>query len=594
MAPYQYLPLTDGSVDIRLVTLLPGNFDDDIRLKISHAPLIRPVETIQQKMTLKELKKTIPPHCRVFENLEGRFIFQQEDEDGYGTNSWTHPDLNFDQQRYFPSPDDSASRFEPAFEALSYCWGSVKKLESVFVERRSSISSVNGPITEFDDLSITESLCSALKHIRPQNGTRTVWIDAICINQQDEAERSAQIMRMRDIYKFARRVVIWLGPESKDSKLALETLEYLGVQVECSKDTYGMESPDTTEEDWFHPLTVLPYTAEQWDAIHDLMARPWFGRLWVCQEAHLANPRATMQCGMYECLWSRFLRAVCAIRVKQQPLSTDLRGRAELIHPLAPYVEQPLLDVLDMSRSKQCSDERDRVYGLLGLMPLGCARSIFPDYSLSAGTVMKDLFLIYLHQTSRLDMLEFCDPLVQHVDGTTWVPRLVHRGYHIYSLGINRFSAGHSRAEWGHSLSTTLDVTGIRCATVSNVSVSGPEDLVECLKVIRGWEPQELLSKPYITGGSLFDAYSLTLVANHVKERCENGPAFTLQQYKDMVRTRLCQSGDLYSDTDVCEPAIGVALTHSRGRSFLTTKEGHIGLGPGAAQPGRMHFRSLF
>jgi hypothetical protein len=594
MAPYRYLPLADGSEDIRLITLLPGKFDDDIRLKIFHVPLKQPVQPTQQKMTLKKLKKVVPPHCQVFENLEGRFIFRQQDEDGSWTTSWTHPDPNFDGQLYLSPREKSAPRLEPSFEALSYCWGSAVRTDSVYVERKQLLPSVKELDMKFDEISITQSLYQALKHLRLRDDTRMLWADAICIDQRNEAERSAQVMRMQDIYKLARRVVIWLGPASKSSKLAFETLEYLGDQIEYTKDDYIMESPNTTEQSWFHPSTVLPYTAEQWDAICDLMARHWFSRLWVCQEAQFANSRAIIQCGMYECLWSRFRRAARVIRAKQQPLSMDLRERVELINPLVRYLEQPLLDVLSMSRTRQCSDERDRVYGLLGLMPSVFARDIPPDYTLSVSTVMKDLLLTYLHQTSRLDMLAFCGPLSRHIDCPTWVPRLVESGYIPYFPRNGQFSAGHSRAQWAHYLPHALSVTGIQCATISAVSTSGPVDLVERLKVVRTWEPADLLSKPYVTGGLLYDAYASTLMTGVLQERWESRPICTLQQCKDMVSTRLCQSGDLYNDPDVCENVIYNALMHSRGRSLLTTKEGHIGLGPRTTQPGTIQFESLF
>ncbi|KAF2180493.1 hypothetical protein K469DRAFT_514097, partial [Zopfia rhizophila CBS 207.26] len=64
---------------------------------------------------------------------------------------------------------------------------------------------------------VPETICIALKHLRSSAGTRTLWINAICINLEEVSERSERIKRMGDIYTFAHRVVVWFCPRSKDS-----------------------------------------------------------------------------------------------------------------------------------------------------------------------------------------------------------------------------------------------------------------------------------------------------------------------------------------------------------------------------------------
>lgn len=101
----------------------------------------------------------------------------------------------------------------PAFEAISYCWGDPS-------DRREVIC--NGC-----QLSITTSLFTGLEHFRPRPlshsdsdsdsdsaPSRVLWADAICINQSDMVERSAQVKLMPFVYSLARRVLIWLGPLS--------------------------------------------------------------------------------------------------------------------------------------------------------------------------------------------------------------------------------------------------------------------------------------------------------------------------------------------------------------------------------------------
>ena len=89
---------------------------------------------------------------------------------------------------------------------------------------------------------------------------------------------------MADIYKFARRVVVWLGPETSNSKLALSTLGYLGQQMETGRDRTRYRSPDAAELDWFRAACPLPYDSKTWEAVAALLNRDYFTRLWIWQE----------------------------------------------------------------------------------------------------------------------------------------------------------------------------------------------------------------------------------------------------------------------------------------------------------------------
>jgi hypothetical protein len=72
---------------------------------------------------------------------------------------------------------------------------------------------------------ITESLFAALEHIRQPNRCRTLWADAVCIDQKDPVERSVQILLMRDIYSNASRILIWLGLSRPSDLLAFATMK---------------------------------------------------------------------------------------------------------------------------------------------------------------------------------------------------------------------------------------------------------------------------------------------------------------------------------------------------------------------------------
>ena len=89
---------------------------------------------------------------------------------------------------------------DPAYDALSYTWGSLVTDETLICD---------GQI-----LQVTLNLHEGLRRLRRRRSVRVVWVDAVCINQDDVAERNQQILYMTRIFRDARQVVIWLGETS--------------------------------------------------------------------------------------------------------------------------------------------------------------------------------------------------------------------------------------------------------------------------------------------------------------------------------------------------------------------------------------------
>ena len=105
----------------------------------------------------------------------------------------------------------------PDFEALSYCWGDAAIRTPIICNGR--------------QLLVTLNLESALYYLRLHTEPRTLWVDAICINQGDTQERNGQVRIMRSIYQRAERTVIWLGEPTKTSWLAFELCPRIVLSV---------------------------------------------------------------------------------------------------------------------------------------------------------------------------------------------------------------------------------------------------------------------------------------------------------------------------------------------------------------------------
>lgn len=87
----------------------------------------------------------------------------------------------------------------PTYEAISYVWGNPSFSHSILCDNRR--------------VAVTKSLNDVLHRLRLRDKQRTVWIDGVCINQGDVEERGHQVRLMGDVYKWAQRVVIWLGED---------------------------------------------------------------------------------------------------------------------------------------------------------------------------------------------------------------------------------------------------------------------------------------------------------------------------------------------------------------------------------------------
>jgi hypothetical protein len=313
--PYLYKPLSHPR-EIRLAILPAGKFHEPIRLHISHAQHTVFAKQNNTKISITELKGTLPEKWNVYETIEGQAFFYYEEDDGSNWKAtWEHPDPTFDNSLFSASGNNlEPSSHSLVYEALSYTWGSDQARVAVLItDDTSAVPAV---------LLIGSNLSSALRHLRYQDRSRSLWIDAICINQSDISERTAQVRRMAEIYEQASRVVVWLGPGDNSSALAIKTLDYLGRQVVTTTDMWMFCTPDSEEPYWCEANCKLPYDERTWEAISELLARPWFTRVWVIQEIQLANHDAVMQCGAHEISWSNFRKAIVTLWVSGNASST--------------------------------------------------------------------------------------------------------------------------------------------------------------------------------------------------------------------------------------------------------------------------------
>ncbi|KAF2176770.1 hypothetical protein K469DRAFT_645244 [Zopfia rhizophila CBS 207.26] len=259
------------------------------------------------------------------------------------------------------SPQETGEKTLP-YEAISYVWGDPNKTLPILIDGH--------------HFNVTVNLLAALSHLRYRSFERIIWVDAICINQEDVQERGHQIQSMAKIYGQANRVIVWLGETENDSDRALE-------EIRVAPGQYSMNS--------LNGEVVLR-------AILALLQRPWFRRIWIIQEVAAAR-NILIICGSAEIDGYAFCLGV-------ESLKGMYKARPEIWGPIGPvtYLIResvfrpkyqtgrsgrvsldicPLSELIDMYHTREATVRHDKVYALLGMSSDDTsAAGLYPDYNI--------------------------------------------------------------------------------------------------------------------------------------------------------------------------------------------------------------------
>jgi Heterokaryon incompatibility protein (HET) len=180
-----------------------------------------------------------------------------------------------------------------SYEALSYMWGPPEPPREI---------KLNDTLIE-----VRQNLLAALRRLRNENSVRYLWVDALCINQQDLQERSAQVLVMSRIYRRASQVLVWLGEAQGESDMLIDLLT-------DSKGDFGPIWPSRGQP--CRPRMELP--AEKMVIVRDaflaLCNRPYWRRVWIIQEI-LSTLSLELLCGAKKLAWTHFCSALSSIKI---------------------------------------------------------------------------------------------------------------------------------------------------------------------------------------------------------------------------------------------------------------------------------------
>ena len=275
---------------------------------------------------------------------------------------------------------------DPPYTALSYTWGDLN-------DRRDILC--NGKL-----ISVTANLHSSLRRIRLRDKDYLLWVDAICINQSDISEREAQVRIMRNIYEQASEVIADVGDWAEDPGLAFQLAsDVIGVVRDLDDSVIVMESH-------FERYGLPPSHHQAWKAWTAFLGRPWFTRVWVIQEFALPS-NVRMLCGetFFPCtaLYHTIVQMIQHGMGENQRSAHDgymqrmassrsclgIMNMSIARQAIEQHAPQTLLKLLESSRSCEASDDRDKIYALLGLSADAADLSLDINYSESSSQVFQ-------------------------------------------------------------------------------------------------------------------------------------------------------------------------------------------------------------
>ncbi|XXH06113.1 hypothetical protein Hte_012558 [Hypoxylon texense] len=298
----------------------------------------------------------------------------------------------------------------PYFEALSYVWGDM---------------SVKKPITvDGEEFQATVNLEAALRALRRPFRKRTLWVDAVCINQDDIPEKNIQVPQMGRLYGSAGDVLVWLGPTDLNIQTAVSWAQTYIANKYTSASVYWLQldlrakfSENARREKGRASLQAI-------EGYLDLLGLPYWNRMWTFQEFCLPDREPICYCGdvafrattvqsaqaaildagisFLDRLMETSAREWSELSEEEKQERGKIKSRIEskcqvvlgnMLPPLHKLrndwrgAENALLYLTGATAERNCYDKRDKVYALYGMVP--AVQQVYPpDYAKPVRDVM--------------------------------------------------------------------------------------------------------------------------------------------------------------------------------------------------------------
>ena len=255
---------------------------------------------------------------------------------------------------------------KPLYSAVSYNWGEPPARRSIMLNGRK--------------ITVRKNLFLLLRELRHQHHDHTLWIDALCINQSDTAERGAQVRRMADIFGTAVKVIAWLRDFAVTTPGTLRRPMISGVLDFAQNVHLKRNSGGTLYLSAFYPF----------------FAHEYWRRRWIIQEIALARS-VVVACG-----GKTVPLDYIKLLAEYYGMTDSNAYRLCLLQEAKSQSGATLFSLILDYGGTECQDPKDKVFSLLSMTTKGMTRSFPVSYQHS----LLDLLHITVRLTSTVDGLE--------------------------------------------------------------------------------------------------------------------------------------------------------------------------------------------
>ncbi|KAF7185167.1 Heterokaryon incompatibility protein 6, OR allele [Pseudocercospora fuligena] len=497
----------------------------------------------------------------------------------------------------------------PQYETISYTWGDPTPCHRLVVNAQTVL--------------VPASAKLALQCVALEDRPRTVWIDAVCINQNDRAERASQVALMGQVYSQSTGNLVYLGESDEATTRAFSNLGSITIAI---KRDMAAENVETLLEliychDKFQTISKPLALDLSTYCLDMLFRRPWFRRVWIIQEVVLA-PKSHCYCGKLQidlqeildaAAWLKIWHRLTSIRIGAGVDNDGLEAAASIWQSCSG--KRSMADMLSHSNEVHASDPRDRVFGLLGMLysDAKIPDLLRPSYDKPLKDVYRDAMRHFVevdNDTRPFALLRHKDDEQFGVDDwPSWVPRFhfLHGQFEGYSslskIYNTRYKQGKSVAGTTPRASTSLNSNTL---PLPGINVDGIVKLSDSLDIriwVVGGEYQDTVKflesvtntvSPDIDANSAQLARTLIAGVSLLIERS------TTRDEEDLLILREIMKGHNYVDFKSrveCDRKsqdklvrascyYRAMLTVCRDRKVAVTASGHLGLVPEECREG--------
>ncbi|KAE9381310.1 hypothetical protein N431DRAFT_298421, partial [Stipitochalara longipes BDJ] len=339
----------------------------------------------------------------------------------------------------------------PEYTALSYCWGDAGKTKTINIKHWGTVQ-------------ISSNLDDALWHLcymeesdpfRHGKGI-IVWVDALCINQEDAVERSQQVRQMRQIYSRAKEVISWVPCQESEAVAYLIKNQFHRDNYETTGQVQKAQPPRASYnvhlefEECEDKRKV--WMKRGWKILDKFFRQAYWRRVWVIQEVAVAA-KAKVLCGRYEITWEDIDAIIATWQKTPGSVPVNTRAYLKAVH-LVEFRDRfqvkrepiSLLDAMRWTYQTEATDPRDKIFALLGLCHDGATYVPVPNYKQPLEEIIADMSKAMMSFDRSLDLMCFKGTsLSEEGKLPSWTPNWVN----LWSGSLHSMTLHEARyADW--------------------------------------------------------------------------------------------------------------------------------------------------